>query len=410
MEQFFNSPLTLMRLTDGPFAPYLASLAKQLIEQGYDLKSARMHIQVLSEFGRWLKRKQITVREINTEHTKMFLQYRARRKCLGKSDAAALRNFLNLLRREGIIAEELLSVPTLAERYTEEFVHYLQRERGLSSQTITTYRGIVIRFLANHFSGSSMDLSSLSAADVIDFVQQQAIILRSQSARPVITALRSYLRFAQYQGYILIDLAAAVPIVASWSMASIPKSLPPDQVELVLSSCNNQTVMGRRDYAILLLLARLGLRAGEIVSLRLEDIDWQAGQITVHGKSGHRPNLPIPIDVGEALAAYLRDGRPVTTSRAVFLRDTAPIRGFKGAGTVSSLVKRSLARAGIDTPRKGAHQFRHSLATELLRQGASLSEIGELLGHCHPDTTAIYAKVDLVGLRTLALPWPGGAQ
>ena len=159
-----------------------------------------------------------------------------------------------------------------------------------------------------------------------------------------------------------------------------------------------------------LLLARLGLRAGEIVSLVLEDIDWQSSQITVKGKSKHRPRLPIPADVGQALAVYLQDARPRTSSRSVFLRLKAPIRKFNGASSVSCIVRRAILRAGIETPRKGAHQFRHGLATEMLRQGASLMEIGELLGHCHPDTTAIYAKVDLLSLRTLALPWPGGDQ
>lgn len=410
MEQFFNSPRTLMRLRQGPLAPYLASFAKQLSEQGYALVSGRIYIQLISDFSRWLKRNHIAARETTTEHTRKFLRYRTRKQCLGKGDPAALKSFLNLLRHEGIIAEELVPVPTPAKRYTEEFVHYLQKERGLSVATITYYRCIVIRFLSNYFSRSAADLSRLCAADVIGFVQQQATILHVKTAKQMTTALRSFLQYARYQGYIHMDLAAAVPTVASWSMASIPKSIPRDQVELVLSSCNRQTATGRRDYAILLLLAQLGLRAGEIVSLVLEDIDWQAGEITVHGKSGHRPKLPLSTAIGEALAAYLRDGRPRTNSRVVFLRNKAPIRGFNGPSAVSCVVMRALARAGINAPQKGAHQFRHSLATELLRQGASLSEIGELLGHRCPDTTAIYAKVDLVSLRTIALPWPGGAQ
>lgn len=269
---------------------------------------------------------------------------------------------------------------------------------------------MVIRFLTNCFSASEVNLSSLCAVDIVGFVQQQAAVLHVTASKQMTSALRSFLRYARYKGYIETDLTGAVPTVASWSMASIPKSLPRDQVELVLFSSDRHTATGKRDYAILLLLARLGLRAGEIVSLVLEDIDWQAGQITVHGKSGHRPQLPLPTDVGEALAIYLRDGRPRTSSRAVFLREKAPLCGFKGPAAVSCIVMRALARAGIATPRKGAHQFRHALATEMLRQGATLYEIGELLGHRCPDTTAIYAKVDLGSLRTLALPWPGGGQ
>src|SRR5437867_1313547 len=217
--------------------------------------------------------------------------------------------------------------------------------------------------------------------------------------------------FARYRGDITLDLAACVPTVASWSFSTLPKSLPAVHVEQVLASCNRQTAVGQRDYAILMLLARLGLRAGEIVRLSLEDIDWENGYITVQGKTGRSSQLPLPADVGQAIADYLKDARPrVSSNRSVFLRSQAPIRSLTNLSTVSTVVRRALARAGIDSPRKGAHQFRHTLATEMLKQGASLREIGELLRHQNPNTTTIYAKVDLVALRTLALPWPGGVR
>ena len=168
--------------------------------------------------------------------------------------------------------------------------------------------------------------------------------------------------------------------------------------------------MGCRDYAILLLLARLGLRSGEVASLELDNIDWNAGQLSVHGKSGQRSELPLPVEVGEAIAAYLQRGRPQSASRHVFLRVKAPIRGFRGASGVGSIVRHRLQRAGLEAPTHGAHQFRHGLATQMLRQGASLDEIGEVLGHHNPQTTTIYTKVDLDALRTLALPWPGGVR
>ena len=168
--------------------------------------------------------------------------------------------------------------------------------------------------------------------------------------------------------------------------------------------------MGRRDYAILLIVARLGLRAGEIKTLTLEDLDWQEGLITVLGKAGRYSQMPLPADVGEAIADYLQHGRPTVSSRCLFLRTRAPAGGFKSKCGVGSIVQHTLTRAGVDAPRKGTHQFRHGLASQMLRQGASLSEIGELLRHRSPQTTAIYAKVDLASLATLALPWPGGAQ
>lgn len=224
------------------------------------------------------------------------------------------------------------------------------------------------------------------------------------------SALRSFLKYAQYTGEVTLDLAAAVPVVPNWLMPSIPRAIPAEQVRELLDSISRQTGLGRRNYAILLLLARLGLRAGEVALLELDDIDWNTGTISVLGKNGLRNDLPLPADVGKAIAAYLQDGRPSSTSRRVFLRTRGPIRGFRDANAVGTIVRSSLKRAGIDSPTFGAHQFRHGLATNMLRQGASLGEIGDVLGHQHPQTTMIYTKVDLEALRTLALPWPGGVQ
>jgi site-specific recombinase XerD len=291
-----------------------------------------------------------------------------------------------------------------------EFRFYLQQERALASTTQSYYLTFVSEFLRERFGAGPVDLSCLRAADVTGFVQRRAITIQSRRVQLMTTALRSFLRFARYRGDIDKDLAACVPAVANWKLSTIPRALPPDQVELVLASIDRKTAMGSRDYAILSILARLGLRAGEIKALTLEDLDWQEGLITVRGKAGRYSQLPLPADVGEAIADYLRHGRPSANSRCVFLRTRAPIGGFKGQSGIGSVVKHALAEAGVDSPRKGAHQFRHGLATQMLRHGASLSEIGELLRHRSPQTTAIYAKVDLASLSTLALPWPGGAQ
>jgi site-specific recombinase XerD len=226
------------------------------------------------------------------------------------------------------------------------------------------------------------------------------------------SALRSFLRFLRFRGEIKLDLAACVPAVANWSLSTIPRSLPPTQVEQVLAqTCKRSTAVGRRDYAILLLLARLGLRGGEVCNLTLEDIDWEKSRIAVRGKVERVVQLPMPAEVGQAIAAYLKEGRPrLPGNRRLFIRARAPLTGFKGQGSVGTVVKHALLRAKIDSPRKGAHQFRHTLASTMLQNGSSLSEIGELLRHRSPDTTAIYAKIDLLSLRSLALPWPGGAK
>ena len=193
-------------------------------------------------------------------------------------------------------------------------------------------------------------------------------------------------------------------------MTSIPRAIPADHVRQLLAGVSRRTAMGRRDYAILLLLARLGLRSSEVVGLELRDLDWNGGRLSVRGKGGQRTALPLPADVGAAIVAYLRHGRPRSPSRRVFLRARAPIRGFLGQSAVGSLVRHTLERAGVEAPTKGAHQFRHALATQMLRHGASLTEIGAVLRHHSPETTKIYTKVDVDALRTLAWPWPGGVR
>jgi site-specific recombinase XerD len=232
-------------------------------------------------------------------------------------------------------------------------------------------------------------------------------------AQLMVSALRSFLRFLLQHGEIATDLAASVPAVAHWRLTSVPKHLSEEMVKSVLRSCDRNTVVGRRDYAILLLLARLGLRAGEVVNLELNDIDWRAGEIVVRGKGGVHDRLPLVQEVGEALAAYLRRGRPLLAeSRCVFLQVRAPRCGFRGPATVSTILARALQRAGLDPPEKGAHLLRHSLATGMLHRGATMAEIAEVLRHRSARTTEIYAKVDIASLRALAQPWPscGGGR
>jgi site-specific recombinase XerD len=293
----------------------------------------------------------------------------------------------------------------------EQYDAYLQKERGLAWRTRVDYAPFVRRFLTNQFGRGPADVSKLRPADILQFVQHSAAKMNPKYAQSMISALRSFLRFLRYRGRLKLDLAACVPSVASWSLSTVPQSLSLIHVDQVLSGCNRKTGIGRRDYAILLLLARLGLRGGEVAHLTLDDIDWENGRLTIHGKGGRADLLPLVADVGKAIAAYLKNGRShVSSDRHLFLRARAPVIAFKDHQAVGSVVKHALARAGIDSPRKGAHQFRHSLASAMLRQGRSLGEIGEILRHRSPNTTAIYAKVDLVSLRSLALPWPGGGR
>jgi integrase/recombinase XerD len=407
-----NDQVVLSRPLEGPLAVHIGSFAQWASERGYALYSVYRRVLLAACFSRWLGEKAVRLRSVSSAHSAQYLRYRARRVQLCRSDAAALRQLIDFLRRQRVIPAEKSPACRLSpvEQCAQGFERHLRDERALARATIVNYLPFIRCFLHDRFGNGQVKLSRLCADDVVRFVQRQALRLHLKRAKLLTSALRSFLRYARYRGDITLDLAAAVPVVANWSMTSIPRAIPADHVRQLLASISRRTAIGRRDYAILLLLARLGLRSSEVAFLELDDIDWKAGRLSVRGKSGRRTELPLPTDVGEAIVAYLQHGRPRSNNRRVFLRGKAPVRGLLGPSAISSLVRHALERAGIDAPTRGAHQFRHALATQMLRHGASLTEIGELLGHRSPETTKIYAKVDLDALRTLALPWPGGVR
>jgi site-specific recombinase XerD len=386
------------------------SYAAEMRGKGYARQTCEVQIRLVADFGRWLGRRRIRAQEITAELFVPYLRSRARRRRPTRNDLSALRRLLKVLAQQAVVSAPASPSATPVQRLQREFRLYLQQERALASTTQNCYVNFVGEFLAERYGAGPVDLSRLSAAHVTGFVQRRAVTIQSRRVQLMTTALRSFFRFARYRGDIEKDLAACVPAVANWKQSTIPRALPQEQVERVLVSIDRKTAVGRRDYAIFLVLARLGLRAGEIRTLKLEDLDWQEGLITVRGKAGRYSQMPLPADVGAAIADYLRNGRPAGNSRCVFLRARAPVDGFQSQSGIGSMVRHALARAGIHASYTGAHQFRHALACQMLRQGASLSEIGELLRHRSPQTTAIYAKVDLASLATLALPWPGGVR
>jgi site-specific recombinase XerD len=390
---------------------HLDAYATAVAAQGYGRHSIREQIVVIADFSRWLEQKSIAVQALDSNVVDRFLRLRRRQERVRRGDPKALDRLLTMLRQIGVVKPEQPPVADNAQtRIVAEFQRYLLQERGLSPLTLLNYVPVVEQFLAERFHNRPPNFAMLRAPHVTGFVMRHARQLSPVRAGLMVTALRSFLRYLRHRGAIATDLASCVPTVPNWSLSTLPRFLPASTVERILECCDRTTSVGRRNHAILLLLARLGVRAGEVVGLRLDDIDWRTGRITIRGKGGKSAQLPLAADVGAALAAYLRYDRPRSASRSVFLRHRAPLVGFGNSSTISSLVRRALKHAGVESAHTGAHVLRHSLATSLLRQGGSLDEIGELLRHQSPNTTAIYAKVDITALHSLALPWPGGGR
>ena len=412
MKYFFLDRATLSKYHMHPLGKHLTAYGEHMHRQGFARNTGRRKIALIFKFSRWLKRYAVRADELTSDIIDRYVHRKGRKYRPSREESVALKQFAEFLHKQGVIASSLqLPIQRSAnEKIADGFAVYLMRERGLSPGTIGQYKRHINLFLSETFRDKEPRLANLKVSDVVGYVRQRSGIVSRRVAKMLTTALRSFFQYARYQGYIETDLSNSVPAVANWAMVSIPRGLQRDQVERVLSSCDRDAAIGQRDYAILLMIARLGLRAGEIASLRLEDIDWRAGRITVHGKGSSVSQMPLPADVGEALAIYLRRVRPRSKSRSLFLRAKAPTVGFAGAGRICGIVASALRRAGIKTERYGAHQFRHSLATYLLQTGGSLPEIAELLRHQTIQCTTMYAKVDLNSLRTLGLPWPGGAQ
>ena len=399
----------LLHEPEGPLVPYLDSFATLLNEQGFKRHLIGRQIRVVAYFSKWLQKRSITIDLLTEEHVSKFFEASSLKRTVKSGEKAAVSRFMDFLFQLEVIrtsntCEKLKPIQQAINTYAQ----YLRQERELSEKTTIKYSPVIERFLFEHFGDEPLAFEALCAQDVIGFIKREALRVSPAGAKSATTALRSFLCYLRYRGDIYFNLAAAVPKVPNWSMSGIPRAIAPEHIQTVLAHCPRDTSIGKRDYAILMLLVHLGLRASEIVSLTLESINWESGSISVVGKGNKIAYLPLPSEVGEAIVQYLQNGRPASHDRALFLRAHAPIRGLGGEVTIGTIVNAALARANIVTTHRGAHQFRHALAVKLLQQGATLNEIGALLRHQHPKTTGIYAKVDLTSLRPLSLPWPGG--
>jgi len=414
MESSYESATALGGRAAGPLADHLDPFVASLIEQQYAANVVYIKAMHALAFDRWLAKRGMALTDLSEVHIKQYQRRRRHRSIRAETrrrECCDVTQLLRFLRRDGgCKAAQVDSTP--AEDIAAAFEHYLQHRQGLATTTIKRYRRIASQFIDERFGRGEVDLRMLGTGDVIDFVQHQSTRMKPPATKCVVTALRSFLRYSQYRGEIASNLVAAVPAVATWTTTPpLPRAISPEHAQRAIDSCDRRTSLGLRDRAVLLLLARLGLRAHEIIALKLEDCDWDSGCLRVHGKGGHERLLPMPVDVGEAIAAYLERGRPASKDRHLFLRAMAPIRGFlPGSYAIGSIVRYALRRARVDAPHAGSHQFRHALAVRMLERGASLAEIGEVLGHRSPQTTSLYARVDIDSLRSLAPPWPEGAR
>ena len=388
----------------GPLVPFRDGFGEYLDGCGYARVSATNHVRLLAHVSRWMASVGLDVGELSEVEGELFLADRRAGGYKSYLSLQALVPLLGFLRSVGATPERVVVGPVgPTEELVDAYRCWLVEERGLVATTVEQHLRSARLFLGL----ARVEVGSLTAADVHRFVERECPSRSVAVAKTLVSCTRSFLRFLFAAGWTAVDLSSAVPPVAAWQGTVLPKALAPEALAALLASCDRNTAGGRRDYAVLVLLSRLGLRAGEVAGLCLNDIDWDAGEITVTGKGSRVERLPLPADVGEAIVDYLAHGRRQTTDRHVFIALVAPHGPMTRTG-VNGVVRLGCDRAGIE--RVGPHRLRHTAATDMLRAGAALEEVGQVLRHRSASTTAIYAKCDTEALRSLAMVWPGGVR
>lgn len=405
---YFKRERTLARYYASAAGPYLDAFVRWFEEDGYQAQTIRRLVRGAVQFATWAKALGRAVAQLDATILSAFERYLARRDQLRDSHGdyrdgfLGARHFLGFLQARGI-------VPTAAEvsprppqpALLSEFRDWMVTQRGVSEPTINSYQPILLDLLER----LGEQTERFTAKSLRNFVLERIRRSNPHSGQNVVAAVRMWLRFLIATGRCEPGLDEAIPTVAAWRLSALPRYLPAEDIERVIGACDTATPLGARDQAVLLLMARLGLRASEVAGLRLDDLDWQNATLDVQGKYHRKARLPLPQEVGDALLHYLEYARPPLNSDYVFIRTVAPLQPLSRP-TITQTAARALRRAGIDAPFFGAHLFRHSAATALLRQGASLPTIGEMLRHASVETTVLYAKVDRDLLQEIALPWP----
>lgn len=411
LELYFELPDKLNRLRQSPVGEHLDEFAAALHAVGYARRPGQWYLRAAAHLGHWASAAGMALADLDEHLVDLFVHHLAACTCprlyrgSTRDEIAGTRLFVTHLRGVGV-APSLERKPTALPPLVDRFCGWMRDHRGVRESTLATYLPLIKDFVVE----LGDDPSGYDTSHIRMFLLSRTREHSRAWAKVVTNATRMFLRCLASYGLCSPDLVAVVPTFACWKLSALPRYLPAQDVERLVQACDPTTRSGSRDYAVVLLLARLGLRAGDVAGLRLADIDWQRGQLRVMGKGRRETWLPLPQDVGEAVLNYVDRGRPPIKEDHVFLRNYAPWGAFPHGAFVSKLVRRLLLRTGIKAPSYGAHVLRHSAATEMLRQGMALDAIGALLRHRSVDTTAHYAKVDVALLRSVAQPWPIGGE
>ncbi len=413
LERFYSYAWVLQRARGGALGAILDDVAAHLHERGHTSRVGQSYLCIAAHFSHWLGLEEIAPTTVSEETLARFeSEHLPKCRCeVARGERchvrAALGHVLAVLRARGWAAARPLPLPSAVDRVLAEFEVYLLDTRGVAPATCENNTRCARRFLEARYGAGDVDLRQLGAKELIDFILEQSRACVPGTAALMRGALRNFLRFAHLQGLCDGTLASAVPKVAHWRRANLPRSLSDEQLARLLGAFDRSTATGKRDHAMVSCLASMALRAGEVAALLLEDLDWRAGTLRIgRGKERRASFLPLPARVGRAIVAYLRHGRPPTADRHVFVRHQLPVGQQLTSGAVTAAVGLAFMRAQLDVACKGAHVLRHTAAARMVRGGASLKEVADVLRHRSLETTMIYTKVDLPALADLALPWP----
>jgi site-specific recombinase XerD len=404
---FYTRNWVLRRYCSGPLTSHLGSFAAYLSMLGFSYSTGQRYVREAGRLSLWLHRQKISLKELNEQTIATYMRFR----CKGRRSSLQKGPYVHLLiylRKNGLIAALALT-QTILENCLREYREHLEKNHGFSADTIRRLMRVARHFLSRWSGDNSFDFSLIRSQDITRWIVERSRYI-PLSVSTEVSSLRSFLRFQLFRGGISMDIVRSVPTIRHWKHAGLPTFLNADQIRLLQEHCDRQTPTGQRDTAIVSLLVGLGLRAIEICRLKLDDIHWRDGFLTINGKNGKCSRLPLLLNVGQAISAYLRHGRPSCSTRHLFVRSVPPFEPLSSSCSVANVVRKALARAALHPQRKGTHLLRRSFATQMLERGASLPDIAQILRHESINTTAIYVKVDINRLRPIARAWPEGAQ